>query len=241
MEEYEINEIEQEVLKLAKKDCVPAESKFEELRSRLIFPSEKQQSIKARKNRLRIAVASIAASFILSFGIGLAVYFAVYNGTLPNGNYTYEENDISIYSCTADDLMGVYLPDISILSNPQFSVGKHIATHEPVFYKIFGEYAVENAYCNIEMLLIVQPKYSPENEFDYETGDTLKIADKAIFHNRTILNDSLDLFKLGFQIDGTRYHVDLTSQRNDVHGELGGWDDIPETDYLMLLLQDFIK
>jgi len=199
--------------------------KFEEIRDRLDMTPKKKVN-KTSRNRFITGIFATAASLFLVVGIGVGVYFANQSGTPPPGSteLTYNESDILVTDIQEEDFANPHI-NLSALSDKGFKIGEHKISRKSVYYRVTGKYLAESGASDVDFLYIIEPKYMPDDA-DYNTTNTVSIANKTVSYKETVFEDLTYLYKLGFKLDNRRYYIDYKTSEKDGY---------------LPFLQDFIK
>lgn len=218
MIEEDNNKIEQELREQFENvECKPFEEKLGEIRHRLIRHDERSESKppkrKKKPNRFMM-ILSVAASFVLLFGIGLTVYFTVdWDRNQGGTTNSYEDKDLKLADITEEELLiwSIYKPDLDLLTEKRFKAGMHKESYETIYFMISGKYELDE----VEIRIIVHSKYHPPDEPDYKKTDTLNIHNKIISYYECIIEESSYIYKLGFQVNDYRYYIDYKTSVQD--------------------------
>lgn len=197
----------------------PFEEMMAELRPQL---KKKRRRQPAKPHALMTRLVTVAASFILLLGIGLTAYFMWPKGETPPV-YRYLDADIDAMPCEESDIInypGLYVPDLDILIKDtiSFSVGMHRETQKPVYYIVEGYQSSDGIARYIVLTIILEKKYEPYRENDYNADDTIMVLGREISVLEDVFDTPFYSYKLGFKIGDVRYYMDYQtmSETNDI-------------------------
>ena len=217
MTEQNNGPVEQELLRqLDAIEVRPYNETMDAIRSRMTKHKEKQKE-KKRAKRIKTAILSAVASFVLLFGIGTAVFlFADRDRNLGNDS-PYEDKDIEILDYTESDFLErpIYQPQIEILSDRVFKNAWHEKSKKTIYFIVSGEYRANDISSHVDMRIFLHPQYKPTDETDYLKTSTVNISDKTISVYEHSFEDSIYLYKLGFNIGVYRYYIDYRTPEKD--------------------------
>ena len=187
-------------------------SSFDE-RVTSIYSSTQKQPNKNTKKYKRLT--SIAASFLVFISIGLMMRFWVFSPA-NNGNPTinYVDSEITVQIATEEEtnniLQDFYLPQLSILTNPEYKVGKHNKTHEIIYITVSGIHAAESYNREVSLSIYLEERYFVKNENNFHTDNFILIENKRV-SIKEIKNNSSIQYYCGFNVLSVRYYIELST------------------------------